>query len=358
MEVVGIPLTKTVNVGLLGTGFILDTMHLPVYNLLGESVNVVAVGGREEGKVESFRKRWGIKKGYHGPNCIDKLCSDADVEVVDVSIPNDLHLDAIRSASENHKHVICEKPLARNGVEATEALELVRRNGVLHCYAENQLFIPQIAKARQIIRDGTLGKITWIRSREAHSGPHSRWFYDRNRAGGGVLLDMGCHSIEVARKLLASKPIAVNAWTATLFHHIESEDNSLVLVKYDDGALSQCENSWTAKGGLDIRLEVYGTEGSIFIDVTRDTGMRLFVSGSGETTGHIVEKADVNRGWMFPVTSEGYSYGYFDELRHFLNCIRDGTSPSETFEDGRTVNLIMDKAYESSKSPDKWEQLG
>jgi predicted dehydrogenase len=230
-EVAGTPSTKTVNVGLLGTGFILDTSHLPVYNLLGESVNVVAVGGREEGKVESFRKRWGIRKGYHGPNCIDKLCADSDVDVVDVSIPNDLHLDAIRSACENHKHVICEKPLARNSEEATEALELVRRYGVLHCYAENQLFIPQIAKARQIIREGTVGKVTWIRSREARSGPHSTWFYDRNRAGGGVLLDMGCHSIEVARNLLDSKPVAVNAWTATLFHNIESEDNSLVLVK-------------------------------------------------------------------------------------------------------------------------------
>jgi len=343
--------------GLLGTGFILDSYHLPIFNLLRESVSVVAVAGSEEGKVESFRKKWGIMRGYHGAGAIDRLCSDQEVDVVDVSIPNNLHLHAISSAAENHKAVICEKPLARNGGEAAKALDAVRRYGVIHCYAENQIFIPHVAKARQIIRGGALGKITWIRSREAHSGPHSAWFYDLDRAGGGVLLDMGCHSIEVARNLLQSKPMAVDAWTATLSHKIKSEDNSLVLVKYTDGALSQCENSWTAKGGLDIRLEIFGTEGSIFMDITRETGMRVFSTGSEEKAGYVVEKADANVGWMYPVSSEHFAYGFYDELSHFLQCIRTDTRPNETFEDGLVVNQIMNKAYQSSKNVAKWETL-
>ena len=346
---------KEVNVGVLGTGFVLDSSHLPVYNLLRDSVNVVAVAGTEEGKVESFRKKWGIRTGYHGPEAIERLCSNPEIDIVDVSLPNDLHLRAISSAAENHKAVICEKPLARNGEEAAKALGVVQRYGVVHCYAENQVFIPQVAKARQVIRDGVLGKITWIRSREAHSGPHNAWFYDPDRAGGGVLLDMGCHSIEVARNLLQSKPASVDAWTATLSHKIKTEDNSLVLVKYVNGALSQCENSWTSKGGLDIRLEIFGTEGSIFIDITRETGMRVFSAVSGEKTGYVVEKADAKTGWMYPVPSEHYTYGYYDELSHFLQCIRTDTKPSETFEDGLLVNKIMDKAYRSSKNSAKWE---
>jgi predicted dehydrogenase len=348
---------EKVNVGLLGTGFVLDSCHLPIYSLLGESVNVVAVAGNEEGKVESFRKRWGIRRGYHGPEAIDRLCADPEIDVVDVSIPNYLHLHAVSSAAENHKGVICEKPLARNGEEAVEALDAVRRYDVIHCYAENQIFIPQVTKARQIIRDGTLGKITWIRSREAHSGPRSAWFYDLDRAGGGVLLDMGCHSIEVARNLLQSKPTAVDAWTATLSHKIKSEDNSLVLVKYMNGALSQCENSWTTKGGLDIRLEIFGTEGSIFVDITRETGMRVFSARSEEKAGYVVEKADAKTGWMYPVPLEPFAYGFYDELSYFLQCIRTGTRPSEAFEDGLVVNKIMDKAYQSSKNLAKWETL-
>ena len=252
---------KSVGIGLLGCGFILDTFHVPVLKQLGDSVELVAVSGRDEAKVELFRKRWGIKKSYSGENSIEKLCANPDVDVVVIALPNHLHLKAIETAAENHKNVICEKPLARNAGEAQMALNAVRRYGAIDCYAENQVFIPQVVKASQMIRDGALGELTCVRSREAHSGPHSQWFYETDRAGGGVLLDMGCHSIEVARRLIGAKPLAVDAWCATLLHNIKIEDNSLVLVKYEGECLSQCENSWTTKGGLDIRLEVYGTEG-------------------------------------------------------------------------------------------------
>jgi predicted dehydrogenase len=346
-----------VNVGILGSGFIVDTFHLPVLKQLGQSVNLVGVSSADEAKAESFRRRWGIKKTYFGEKSIEKLCSDPEVDVVIVAVPNYLHLKAIESATENHKNVICEKPLGRNAKEARMAESAAQRYGVLDCYAENQIFIPQVAKASQMIRDGALGKLTCVRSREAHSGPHSQWFYDPERAGGGVLLDMGCHSIEVARKLIGAKPLAVDAWCATLLHNIKSEDNSLVLVRYEGECLSQCENSWTTKGGLDIRLEAYGTEGSIFIDITRETGMRIFTTGSGKGVGYVVEKADAKSGWTFPMTSESYAYGYFHELSYFLQCIRTGERPSETFADGYVVNAIIDQAYRSSRNREKWVNL-
>jgi predicted dehydrogenase len=347
---------STLRIGLLGSGFILDTFHIPVLKELGQVVDLTAVAGRNSGKLEVFRKRWGIQKAYSGENNIEKLCSDPEVDVVIVALPNYLHLNAIQSAAENHKHIICEKPLARNAKEALDALNSVQRYSVMHCYAENQLFIPQIVKARQLIRDGALGKLTGVRSREAHSGPHSAWFYDADKAGGGVLLDMGCHSIETARNLINSKPLAVDAWCATLQHKIKIEDNSLVLVKYEGECLSQCENSWTAKGGLDIRFEIYGTEGSIFIDVTRETGMRLFTTGK-ERIGYVIEKADQTAGWLFPLTSEAYTYGYFDELRYFLHAISTGEQPLETFRDGYVVNQLMDAAYNSARDTEKWVGL-
>ena len=343
-------------VGLLGSGFILDTFHIPVLQELGESVNIAAVAGRDPGKVESFRKRWRIRRAYAGEDRIERLCSDPEVDAVIVALPNYLHLKAIESAAENHKHIICEKPLARNAKEALDALNVVQRYGIVHCYAENQLFIPQIVKARELIRNGALGKLTGVRSREAHSGPHSAWFYEGEKSGGGVLLDMGCHSIETARNLIGSKPLAVDAWCATLQHPIKIEDNSIVLVKYEE-CLSQCENSWTAKGGLDIRFEIYGTEGSIFIDVTRETGMRMFTTGKGKGVGYIIEKADQTNGWLFPLTSEAYTYGYFDELRYFLDSIITGEQPFETFRDGYAVNQIIDEAYKSAGNVEKWSAL-
>jgi len=343
-------LMQKVNVGVVGTGFVQNTYHLPSYSEL-KLANVVAVAGIEN--TAEFAKRWSISKVYHGDDAIEKMCRDPNVDVIDIGIPNNLHLQTIITAAENHKHVICEKPLARNGAEAKKALDAVEKHGVLNFYAENQIFIPQITRAFEFIRDGAIGKLTWIRAREAHSGPHSKWFWDPHIAGGGVLSDMGCHTIEVVRYIANKEnPVEVAAWTATLVHTTKGEDNSLVTLKFRGGSLGQCENSWSAKGGLDIRLEIYGSDGAIFIDVTRETGIKLFTSAE-RNSGHLVEKADVEKGWLYPTWREHETYGYMYELQHFLECIANGKTPRENFLDGYIVNQTMDAAYEASRQK-KW----
>ena len=344
-------MSHKVNVGIIGTGFVQDTFHMPAYSEI-KLANVVAVAGRAN--TAEFAKRWNIRTVYHDDDAAEKLCRDPDVDVVDIGIPNNLHLQTIITAAENHKPIICEKPLVRNATEAKKALEAVEKYGVLNCYAENQVFIPQVTRAFQIINSGAIGNLTWIRAREAHSGPHSKWFWDPNLAGGGVLSDMGCHTIEAVRYLFnKKKPTDVAAWTATLVHEIKGEDNSLVLVRFEDGSLGQCESSWTAKGGVDIRLEVYGSEGAVFIDVTRETGIRLFTAAPEGSAGYIVEKADVGRGWMFPTWREFETGGFTYELQHFLECIAHDQTPCETFRDGYVVNCLMDLAYEASQQK-KW----
>lgn len=119
-------------------------------------------------------------------------------------------------------------------------------------------------------------------------------------------------------------------------------------MKFEDGVLGQCENSWSAKGGLDIRLEVYGSQGAIYVDATRETGIKLFTAAPEGQAGYVVEKADVGRGWMFPTWREHVTLGYVDELQHFLECIAGGEMPRETFKDGYVVNKIMDAAYKAS----------
>jgi len=339
-----------VNVGVVGTGFVQNTFHMPSYAEL-KLANVVAVAGIEN--TTEFAKRWGISKVYHGDDAIEKMCRDPDVDVIDIGIPNNLHLQTIVTAVENHKHVICEKPLARNGAEAKKALDIAEKYGVLNFYAENQVFIPQLTRAFEFIRGGAIGKLTWIRSREAHSGPHSKWFWDPHIAGGGVLSDMGCHTIEAVRYLNNKKnPVEVAAWTATLVHTTTGEDNSLVLLKFEGGSLGQCENSWSAKGGFDVRFEIYGSEGAIFIDVTRETGIRLFTAAE-RSSGYIVEKADVDKGWLFPSWREHETYGYMYELQHFLECVANGQTPREKFADGYVVNQTMDAAYQAAQEK-KW----
>lgn len=346
-------MSQKVNVGIVGTGFVQDSCHMPAYSEL-KLANVVAVAGRQ--KAAEFAKRWNIGKVYDGDDAIERISRDPDVDVVDIGIPNNLHLQAIITAAENHKHVICEKPLARNAPEAKKALDAVERQGVIGCYAESEVFMPQVTRAFQLINSGAIGQVNWIRSREAHSGPHSKWFWDPDLAGGGVLSDMGCHEIECVRYLTnKKKPTEITAWTANLVHKTKVEDNSLVLMRFEDGTLGQCENSWSAKGGLDVRMEVYGSDGAIYIDVARETGIKLFTAAPEGRAGYIVEKADVGRGWMFPTWREHETFGFIHELQHFLECIAKGETPRETFKDGYVVNRIMDAAYEAAHG--KWVTL-
>ncbi len=336
-------------IGLIGSGFVIDSFHVPALKSLSD-VEVVAVAGNDPNRSSKFAAKWGIKEVYSGEGAIEKLCKSKSVDAVDIAIPNNLHLIAIEAAAENHKAVICEKPLGRNSEEAKKALRAVEKNGVIHCYAENEVFAPQITRAKVFVDSGAVGRLTWVRAREAHSGPHSKWFYDPARSGGGTIIDMGCHSIETGRYFLGKKPQSVFAWTATLFHKTSAEDNSLVLIKYDGGSLSQNENSWTAKGGVDGRFEVYGTEGSIFVDTARETGIRAFTTGHEGKAGYIVEKADASVGWMYPVWGEYITGGFLDEMKHFTRCIRNDELPRETFKDGVIVNELMDAAYRSAKN--------
>jgi predicted dehydrogenase len=346
---------KEVNIGILGYGFVQSTFHMPCYKEIS-AANVVAVGGRRKENAEKFANTWGIKKIYSGGDFIEELCADHEIEVVDIGLPNFLHKKAAVLAAENGKHVICEKPLARSIDEAKAMLDSVRKAGVIHCYAENQIFIPHISRAKEIIERGAIGSIFWVRSREAHFGPHSAWFWDPNLAGGGVLMDMGCHSVAAAQYLIDKKPKEAFAWGATLVHTTKAEDNSLALIRYEKNELSQSENSWAAHGGLDIRFEIYGSDGAIFIDPTRETGVKIFTVTSEEKVGYIVEKAEAKKGWMYPIWREHEVYGYLFELQHFISCIVKGEMPRETFEDGYTVNCILDSCYKSMQSK-RWEPV-
>jgi len=121
------------------------------------------------------------------------------------------------------------------------------------------------------------------------------------------------------------------------------------LIKFSDGSLSQSENSWSTRGGVDGRLEAYGTEGSIFVDIARETGVRAFTTGAQGVAGYVVEKSDASVGWMYPVWGEYITGGFVDEMKHFTECIKKEELPRETFKDGVVVNELMDVAYRSAK---------
>ena len=183
-----------VRYGILGSGFVADfycdgLRDVPI-------ARAVANYSRSDERARAFATRRGIERTYTD---MAELCADPEVDIVIIALPNHLHLEATRVATAAGKGIVCTKPLARNAQEAAEMVRLVKDAGVLAGYAETEVFSPNVMKAREMIESGAIGEILSVRAREAHSGPHAEHFWDAELAGGGALLDMGCHTIEAAR---------------------------------------------------------------------------------------------------------------------------------------------------------------
>jgi hypothetical protein len=201
-----------------------------------------------------------------------------------------------------------------------------------------------------------MGRILWTRSRETHAGPHSAWFWDPEQSGGGAVVDMGCHCIEIGRNFIGKdkRPLRAFCWGATQVHPINAEDHAIGLVEYEGGAVGQFEVSWTFRGGMDLRDEVAGTEGTIRLDHFLRTGFEMFTA-AGEG-GYVAEKAEGQKGWLFPVGDEAHELGYVHMFQDMLDARDAGRPPMETFYDGYVVNAIIDACYKSMKSG-RWEPI-
>ena len=344
-------MSRTVRIGMLGSGFVADFYMDGLRDVPG--AEVVANYSRSDERARDFGRRYDVARQF---TTVEELCADRDVELVVIGLPNHLHLPAVRAAAAARKAIVCTKPLARNSLEAAEMVKLARGAGVMHGYAETEVFSPDVMRARQMIESGGIGRVLTVRAREAHSGPHAPHFWDAETAGGGALLDMGCHTIEAARYFFGKEHRIkdVFAWGATMVHgdRTTGEDNAVLLLRLEDGRTSLTEASWTAKGGMELRNEVYGTKGRIVTD-TSSTRIRAFIE---ESAGYLMEKADAETGWVFPIPDEARVYGYQEEMRHFVECFGAGRQPREDFVDGYIVNCVLDAAYRSMKTG-HWEPV-
>lgn len=343
---------KTVNLAMLGSGFVAEFYLQGLANVNGQQV--VVNYSRSKPRGSAFARRWNIPESSTD---LDSVIARNDIDLYIIALPNELHLPVSLKLSAAKRNQACTKPLARNGREARRMFLAAKGSGALHGYAETEVFAPACVKARDVIEAGGVGRVLWVRSRESHGGPHSPHFWDVAKTGGGAMADLGCHTIELARYAFGKedKIVEVAAWGARLVHHKKTrgEDNALLLLKFSSGGIAHCELSWTTKGGLDLRNEIHGTEGSIFTDVTRSTPISAFTTKS---SGYVVEKADLDFGWTKPLPEEALTYGYQGEMRHFVDCARAERMPRETYEDGWIVNTILDAGYQAMRSR-KWVRV-
>ncbi len=315
---------------------------------------VVLNYSRSQKRARAFARRWKIPEPVTD---LSRSIARSDIDLYLIALPNAEHMPVALALARAKKNQVCTKPLARNAREARAMLNAVRKSGQMHGYAETEVFAPAVVKARETVERGGVGRVLWVRSRESHSGPHSPHFWDIEKTGGGAMHDLGCHCIEAARYFFGKEDsvVEVMAWGATLVHHKKTrgEDNALLLLRFSSRGIAHCELSWTTRGGLDLRNEIHGSEGSLFTDVTRQTALTSFTP---RPAGYVIEKADLDFGWTRPLPEEAFAYGYQAEMRHFVECVSEGRTPRETYEDGYIVNCILEAGYRSIRSR-KWAKV-
>jgi predicted dehydrogenase len=339
-------------IAMLGSGFI---GRFYAESIQGQRTrdNIISIYSRREESAKKFASDYGCK---HWTVNMEEAIAHPDVDLVCISLPNNLHEAAVLLCCKHRKAVITTKPLGRNATEAKRMLEAVEKAEIFNGYLEDLVYTPKFLKALESVKNGALGRILWSKSRETHPGPHSDWFWDLEQAGGGCILDLGCHCVEIGRNFIGKdiKPVEVMCWADTQVKPIEAEDHAIGLVKYENGAIGQFEVSWTFRGGLDLRDEVMGTEGTIWINNFLRTGFEMFTTGKG--ADYVAEKAESNSGWLFPVGDELNDLGYNHMFTDMFNALEKGITPKETFYDGYVVNAVLDASYKSAKTK-LWEPV-
>jgi len=346
----------TVRIGIIGSRFV---AHLHAEGLRQvPDVEIVAAASPNSDHVWEFAQRFGIPHAFTDYH--DMLEGDL-VDAVTVACPNDLHCEATLAAARAGKHVFVDKPLALTLQQCDRMIDACRRAGVTLMYGENLCFAPKFVRAKQLADEGALGSVYYVRQLECHYGPHSSWFWNVNQSGGGVLMDMGCHSIAFCRWVFGNAPVeSVYAELGRFVHtdRTKGDDHSLVIMRFAPtgegpgagGGIGVAENSWARAGGLDDRAEIYGSQGLTVADLARGGALSTY---SEPGYGYAIEKAPRTRGWTWTGFEEAWQYGFPQEMAHFVECLREGKQPLLTGQDGRAVLEIICAAYQSARTGER-----
>jgi myo-inositol 2-dehydrogenase/D-chiro-inositol 1-dehydrogenase len=333
-----------VKVGIIGSQFQAE-IHAASFQVMPEAAEVVAVASPTPGNAAAFARKFGVPRVFTDYR---ELLKEKDIEMVTIAAPNSLHAQMTKDCAAAGKHIVCEKPLAVTIAEGEEMITAAKQHGVLLMYGEELLFTPKFLKAKEMADAGAFGKIHLIKQSEKHFGPHSDWFWDVNRSGGGAFMDLGCHGIAFCYWFLGRSPItSVYCQMGTYVHggKTQGEDDVLCILEFQNGAVALIENSWAKRGGMDDRIEVFGSEGLTYANLHMGNSLPTY---SEKGYGYAVEKAPSTTGWTYPVFEELWNYGTPQELTHFAHCVRGKEIPRITGEDGLVVMRALLAGYASA----------
>ena len=322
---------STIKVGLIGGGGIVDA-HIRGYRAYADLIEVTAVAD----VIDETARRRAAELGAAAYTDFRQMILEADLDAVDICLPHHLHAEAIVAAAQAGKHILCEKPLCLTVEQANQVQRAVSTAGVTLMCAHNQLFLPAVSTAKQLLDQGLLGTVYEVRITDTFyndfNPQNMGWRATAATSGGGELMDTGYHPTYLMLHLAGGSPIEA---TALLSRHrlrfMDSEDSAQVLVRFDNGIVGHLVTSWAydPPPGTE-RFSVVGQRGSLHSD---GTSLTVSLRGSDSQT-YDLEAVDT----------------FVSEIGHFADCLRSGARPLHTEREGIAVLCLILAAYEGARS--------
>ncbi len=332
-----------IKVGIIGAGKMCQNGHLPAFDKLDEC-KIVAICDINDAKLEQMKQRYPEAHLYSD---FKEMIDKEELDAVDICTPNNIHSIAAVYALEKGLHVLCEKPDAVSVAEAERMKNAAEKSGKTLMVIRNNRFRPSTKFLKQFISDGKMGEIYagrcgWIRRRGIPGW--GGWFTDKEQSGGGPLIDLGVHIIDLSMYLMGNaRPVTVSGSTYTKFAHtshskMDVEDLAMGFIRFDNGACLQIEFSWASNiAGDQIFVELRGEKaGSRFSAI--DNKLEIFTEEYGN---NITIAPSINDYNCMP--------HHEANIRHFVDVICGRSEPDFTPEQGLNMVKILEALYKSAE---------
>jgi predicted dehydrogenase len=331
--------------------------------------HLVALAGRSAEALQQAGQRYGALTTYTDWR---RLLADERVQVLINAGPNDVHAEATLAAAARGLPVLCEKPLARSGAEAARMRDAAISAGIVHMTSYSYRFYPAVQLARQMIREGRLGRIYHFRSRYLDDSmvdpqiPYG-WRHSKSRAGSGVIGDLAAHSIDLAR-FLVGEIATVSAATRIFIDRrrrpeggeatVDVEDAVEAVVEFANGAVGTLEASTFCPGRKNFfTFEISGAAGSLALNMERLNELNLYLRDDGANGFRTVLATEPTHPyggtWWPPGHILGWEHAFVHQLHRFLTAVAGQGSvepDGATFEDGHRCAVVCDLLEQSAQT--------
>ncbi len=341
-----------VRVLILGAAFSAD-LHADGYARIRDKAEIVGIADKDQSRIKALAERYGFT-GYKAYEDYKDAIEDCECDLVDICLPNFLHYDPALLAIEKGRNIISEKPLATTVEHAQEMVDRAKAKGVHIYYAEDWLFAPAINRALELIDEGSIGELKYMRLREAHSGSHSPFAQKISLCGGGSMIHLGVHPVCFALAMKNNEWTEVVAMTSgggdkNMIHKgMEGEDWATAIIRFKDGTAATLEGNYVTYGGMEDVLDFYGDTGCLHVDLTFSSALNGF---SQKGFSYTVEKSETNVGWARPAVDEKYNVGYAAEIETFVDFCAKNVEANVGMrgEDGLEALKVINYIYQSAK---------